>query len=77
MGSTEADTLMEQAVVPYIEQMSGNVSTLDITLHPEVVRASMGVAHYVQMKKARTPVPMAHSFPHNWQRKSSQAFVMM
>lgn len=45
-GPTEAETLMEQAVVPYIEQMSGNVSTLDITLHPEVVRASKIVAQY-------------------------------
>lgn len=45
-GPEEAEMLMNQAVIPYIEQMSGNVSSLDITLHPEVVRASKGVAHY-------------------------------
>lgn len=45
-GITEAETLMEQAVIPYVEQLSGNLSTLDITLHPEVIRASKAMEDY-------------------------------
>ena len=45
-GIEEARTLMQQAVVPYVEQLSGNVSTLEITLHPNVVRASMDMGDY-------------------------------
>ena len=45
-GPDEAENLLGQAVVPYIEQLSGNVSTLDITLHPTVVRASKSMQDY-------------------------------
>ena len=45
-GPEEAETLMRQAVVPYIEQLSGNESTLEITLHPTVVRASKSMQDY-------------------------------
>ena len=45
-GTEEAATLMEQAVVPYVEQLSGNASSLEITLHTEVVRASMAMGDY-------------------------------
>lgn len=45
-GPDEAENLLRQAVVPYIEQLSGNVSTLDITLHPTVVRASKSLQDY-------------------------------
>lgn len=38
-GTGEAENLLEQAVIPYIEQLSGNSSTLDITVHPNVIRA--------------------------------------
>lgn len=38
-GPSEAENLLEQAVVPYIEQVSGNSSTLSITVYPNVVRA--------------------------------------
>ena len=38
-GTEEAENLLEQAVIPYIEQLSGNSSTLDITVHPNVIRA--------------------------------------
>ena len=38
-GTEEAENLLEQAVIPYIEQLSGNSSTLDITVYPNVIRA--------------------------------------
>lgn len=38
-GTAEADSLLTQAAVPYIEQLSGGTSNLTIEVHPTVVRA--------------------------------------
>lgn len=45
-GPTEAETLLDQAVVPYIEQASGNASMLTVTVHDRVVRASNSLERY-------------------------------
>lgn len=47
-GPTEAETLLNQAVVPYIEQVSGNASVLTVTVHERVIRASNSLEHYGQ-----------------------------
>jgi M6 family metalloprotease-like protein len=47
-GPTEAENLLNQAVVPYIEQVSGNASLLTVTVHERVVRASNSLEHYGQ-----------------------------
>ena len=38
-GPDEARTMLDQAVLPYIEQLSGGETNLTITVHDTVVRA--------------------------------------
>ena len=45
-GTTEANDMLNQAVVPYIEQLSAGEATLTITVHNSVVRADSPVASY-------------------------------
>jgi len=45
-GPVEAQTLLEQAAKPYIDQISGGASTLTLEVHPTVVRASSNLAAY-------------------------------
>ena len=45
-GTTEAESLLTQAAVPYIEQLSGGTSTLTIEVHPTVVRAMGSLSDY-------------------------------
>lgn len=45
-GTDEAELLMEQAAVPYIDQLSAGTSTLSIHVHPTVVRALEPLAAY-------------------------------
>ncbi len=45
-GTTEASDMLNQAVVPYIEQLSGGESALTITVHDAVVRADFPVDVY-------------------------------
>jgi len=45
-GPTEAQTLLDQAAKPYIDQLSGGTSSLTLDVHTEVVRASSNLAAY-------------------------------
>ncbi|MGA0240813.1 MAG: immune inhibitor A domain-containing protein, partial [Poseidonia sp.] len=45
-GPTEAQTLLDQAAKPYIDQLSGGTSSLTLDVHPDVVRASSNLAAY-------------------------------
>ena len=47
-GPDEAENLIEQAVAPYIDQLSGREGTLLHNVHPKVVRASMNLEDYGQ-----------------------------
>ena len=47
-GVEEADNMLNQAVVPYIEQLSGGESNLSITVHDTVIRANFPVEDYGQ-----------------------------
>ena len=47
-GPNEAEDLIEQAVAPYIDQLSGQEGTLVHVVHPQVVRASMNLEDYGQ-----------------------------
>ena len=47
-GPDEAENLIEQAVAPYIDQLSGREGTLVHDVHPKVVRASMNLEDYGQ-----------------------------
>jgi len=47
-GIEEADNMLNQAVVPYIEQLSGGESNLSITVHDTVIRANFPVEDYGQ-----------------------------
>jgi len=47
-GPNEAENLIEQAVAPYIDQLSGREGTLVHDVHPKVVRASMNLEDYGQ-----------------------------
>ena len=47
-GPDEAENLIEQAVAPYIDQLSGREGTLVHNVHPKVVRASMNLEDYGQ-----------------------------
>ena len=43
-GPEEARTMLDQAVVPYIQQLSGGVTDLTIDVHETVIRASGSMA---------------------------------
>ena len=45
-GPEEARTMLDQAVVPYIQQLSGGVADLTIDVHETVVRATGSMADY-------------------------------
>jgi M6 family metalloprotease-like protein len=45
-GPDEAVTLLEQAAVPYLEQMSMGQTTLRVDVHPSVIRASQALLAY-------------------------------
>lgn len=45
-GPDEAVTLLEQAAVPYLEQMSMGQATLRVDVHPSVIRASQSLSAY-------------------------------
>ena len=45
-GPTEAKTMLDQAVVPYIQQLSGGDTELTIDVHETVVRASGAMSDY-------------------------------
>lgn len=45
-GPEEARTMLDQAVVPYIQQLSGGETQLTINVHETVVRASESMADY-------------------------------
>ena len=45
-GTDDASLLMNQAAVPYVEQLSGMASHLTVHVHPTVVRASGTLAWY-------------------------------
>ena len=45
-GVDEAENLLNQAIVPYVEQLSGNTSSLQVTVHPTVVRANSAMEDY-------------------------------
>ena len=62
-GPAEAVTLLEQAVVPYVEQVSGNSSTLTLTVHPNVVRASNNLATYGQDGSGKDAGPTGAFLP--------------
>ena len=62
-GPAEAVTLLEQAVVPYVEQVSGNSSTLTLTVHPNVVRASNNLASYGQDGSGKDAGPTGAFLP--------------
>ncbi|DAC09197.1 MAG TPA: hypothetical protein D7H88_01815 [Candidatus Poseidoniales archaeon] len=47
-GIEEADNMLNQAVVPYIEQLSGGESNLSITVHDTVIRANFPLVDYGQ-----------------------------
>ena len=47
-GPDEAENLIEQAVAPYIDQLSGREGTRVHNVHPKVVRASMNLEDYGQ-----------------------------
>ena len=47
-GIEEADNMLNQAVVPYIEQLSGGESNLSITVHDTVIRANFPLEDYGQ-----------------------------
>lgn len=47
-GIEEADNMLNQAVVPYIEQLSGGDSNLSITVHDTVIRANFPLEDYGQ-----------------------------
>ena len=47
-GPDEAENLIDQAVAPYIDQLSGREGTLGHVVHPQVVRASMNLDDYGQ-----------------------------
>lgn len=45
-GPDEAKTMLDQAVVPYMEQLSGGVTDLSIDVHQTVVRAEGAMSDY-------------------------------
>ena len=45
-GPEEAQTMLNQAVVPYMEQLSGGVTQLEIDVHQTVVRATGAMSDY-------------------------------
>ena len=45
-GPDEARTMLDQAVLPYIEQLSGGETNLTITVHDKVIRASQAMNDY-------------------------------
>ena len=45
-GPEEAQTMLDQAVVPYMEQLSGGVTELEIDVHQTVVRANRAMSDY-------------------------------
>ncbi len=45
-GPDEAQTMLDQAVVPYMEQLSGGVTDLSIDVHQTVVRAEGAMSDY-------------------------------
>ena len=45
-GPEEAQTMLDQAVVPYMEQLSGGVTQLEIDVHQTVVRATGAISDY-------------------------------
>ena len=45
-GPEEAQTMLDQAVVPYMEQLSGGVTQLEIDVHQTVVRATGAMSDY-------------------------------
>ncbi|MEL0182861.1 MAG: immune inhibitor A domain-containing protein, partial [Candidatus Poseidoniales archaeon] len=45
-GPDEAQTMLDQAVVPYVEQLSGGVTDLSIDVHQTVVRAEGAMSDY-------------------------------
>ena len=45
-GPDEARTMLDQAVLPYIEQLSGGETNLTITVHDTVVRARQAMSDY-------------------------------
>ena len=45
-GPEEAQTMLDQAVVPYMEQLSGGVTELEIDVHQTVVRATGAMSDY-------------------------------
>jgi len=45
-GPDEAQTMLDQAVVPYMEQLSGGVTELQIDVHQSVVRAEGALSDY-------------------------------
>ena len=47
-GISEAENMLNQAVAPYIEQLSGGEANLSITVHPTVIRAKFPVETYGQ-----------------------------
>ena len=53
-GPEEAQTMLDQAVVPYMEQLSGGVTELEIDVHQTVVRANGAMSDYGAMKTAKT-----------------------
>ena len=45
-GPDEAQTMLDQAVVPYMEQLSGGVTELEIDVHQTVIRATGVMSDY-------------------------------
>ncbi|MEC7600024.1 MAG: hypothetical protein VYB23_01130, partial [Candidatus Thermoplasmatota archaeon] len=45
-GPDEATTMLDQAVVPYIDQLSGGQTNLTIVVHDTVIRATQPLASY-------------------------------
>jgi M6 family metalloprotease-like protein len=62
-GIDEADNMLNQAVVPYIEQLSGGEANLSITIHDTVIRANFPVEDYGQDATGKDSGPGGEFLP--------------
>lgn len=62
-GTEEADNMLNQAVVPYIEQLSGGESNLSITVYDRVIRANFPVENYGQDATGKDSGPDGEFLP--------------
>ena len=75
-GTDDASLLLNQAAVPYVEQLSGMASNLTVHVHPTVVRATGTLAWYGADGANRDTDDGGEFLPSRWPKRWSLRYEM-